>query len=176
MRFTNLVLFALCSVSLAFAQTAGTGSASDALAFVSKANNELQSGPASDITPKLTSLTAQLQALGSPLPVDQDTKSKIAVQGASIVKYVANQGMNVGPDALGGDMQSALKAFLEAMGLCVPGVDKEISRVLDVVAQVFLKNNAGNAMAVLSKAEQGNVHVAVGGIDLSLGLPIGIDL
>ncbi|KAJ1306355.1 hypothetical protein OPQ81_007361 [Rhizoctonia solani] len=149
MRVSNLVLFALSSVSLAFAQNG----ASDALALVTTFNNQFQSSQPSETAPQLVSLTTQLQSLGKSLPTDPSTKSQIAVQAAAIVSRVASQGMSVGPGALGGDIQSALKAFLEGVGGCVEGVDKEISRLLGVGVQVFLKNNVGSAMAVLSRAD-----------------------
>ncbi|CAE6517392.1 unnamed protein product [Rhizoctonia solani] len=152
MRFPTLALFALSAVSLVFGQN-GTGAANEVLGIVSTCNNELQSSPAEDITSKLVSVTAQLQSLGSSLQCDPSTASQIAIQGASIISHVAKQGMSVGPDALGGDVQGALKGFLEGIGRCVEGTDKEISRTLPVNVQVFLKNNVGDAMAVLSQAE-----------------------
>ncbi|ELU43049.1 hypothetical protein AG1IA_02927 [Rhizoctonia solani AG-1 IA] len=133
MKLTNLVLFALSSVSVAFGQTAGAAPANDALALVSKCNNDLQAGPPGEITSKLTGLTAEIKSLCSALQADPEMglemRSKIAVQMATMIKYVAHEGMSVGPGALGGNMQSALKALLEEMRVCVPGVDKETSRV-----------------------------------------------
>ncbi|KEP46021.1 hypothetical protein V565_223600 [Rhizoctonia solani 123E] len=149
MRVSNLVVFALSSISVAFAQTAA-----DVLGLVTRLNTELQSSAPGDITPKLTALTTQIKSLGTSLSIDPSTRSLIAVQGASIMSRVANQGMTVGPGALGGDIQLALKGFLVEIGLCVPDVDKEISRMLvDVSVPVFLKNNFGGAMAVLSQAD-----------------------
>ncbi|KAG8697077.1 hypothetical protein FRC11_000278 [Ceratobasidium sp. 423] len=173
MKVSNLALVVLSSISLAFAQNA-----SDALALVSKFNNEFQSSAPSEITSKLTSLTTQLQSFGSLL-ADPSTKSLIAVQAASIVSHVATQGMSVGPDALGGDVQSALKGFLQGVGGCVEGVDKEISRTLSVDVQVFLKNNAGNAMAVLSQADRNplvDINIGTGGVvvDARVGVDAGV--
>ncbi|KAH7326930.1 hypothetical protein B0J17DRAFT_632862 [Rhizoctonia solani] len=168
MRFPTLAFFALSTVSLVFGQN-GTGSANDVLGVVSTCNNDLQSSPPGDIAPKLVSSTAQLQSLGSSLPCDPSTASQIAIQGASIISRVAKQGMSVGPDALGGDVQGALKGFLEGVGRCVEGADKEISRMLvDVSAQVFLKNNAGGAMAVLSQAER-KAPVVAASVNIGLG-------
>ncbi|CAE6537857.1 unnamed protein product [Rhizoctonia solani] len=171
MQISNLVLFALSSIPLAFAQNA-----SDALALVSRYNNEFQSCAPSEITPKLTALTTQLQSLGSSLPCDPSTKSQIAVQAASIVSRVANQGMSVGPDALGGDAQAALKEFLQGVGGCVEGADKEMSRMMPVVAQVFMKNNMGGAMAVLSQADKIplGVHVEAGGVEVTTGVNLNV--
>ncbi|CAE6368291.1 unnamed protein product [Rhizoctonia solani] len=177
MRFTNLVLFALSSVSFAFAQTAKTDN--DVYGFVSKLFIELQSGPASEVTPKITALTSQLQTLcGDPLPTDPDTRSRIAVQAAGIVKQVANQGMTVGPGGLGGDMQSAIKILLETMEQCVPGVNKDIARVpVGISPLVFMKNNAGDALKVLSDATRGPVNDGHDGlIDLGLGGVVKIEL
>ncbi|CAE6470740.1 unnamed protein product [Rhizoctonia solani] len=171
MRVSNLVVFALSSISVAFAQTA-----TDVLGAVTRSNTELQSSAPGEITSKLTALTTQLESLGTSLPTEPSTTSLIAVQAASIVSRVADQGMSVGPGALGGDIQSALKGFLEGIGRCVPGVDKEISRTLvDVSVQVFLKNNVGGAMAVLSQADakaplvDASVNLDLLAVDVNVG-------
>ncbi|KAF8672528.1 hypothetical protein RHS04_07788 [Rhizoctonia solani] len=181
MKLTNLVLFALSSVSVAFGQTAGAAPANDALALVSKCNNDLQAGPPGEITSKLTGLTVEIKSLCSALQADPEMglemRSKIAVQMATMIKYVAHEGMSVGPGALGGNMQSALKALLEEMRVCVPGVDKETSRVLvDIPAQVFLKNNAGDALAVLSEASRDHTPNAADGNGIKLGLGLGVSI
>ncbi|KDN33651.1 hypothetical protein RSAG8_13252, partial [Rhizoctonia solani AG-8 WAC10335] len=171
MRVSILGLFVLSSISVAFAQNA-----TDALGLLSRSNTEFQSSAPGEITPRIVSLTTQLESLGSSLPTEPSTTSQIAVQAASIVSRVANQGMSVGPGALGGDIQSALKGFLESLGRCVPGVDKEIARTLvDVGVQVFLKNNVGGAMAVLSQADRkapvvgATVNVGASSVGLNVG-------
>ncbi|CUA72813.1 hypothetical protein RSOLAG22IIIB_10316 [Rhizoctonia solani] len=133
----------------------------------------MQSSAPGDITPKLKSLTAQLGTFQPSVPTEPTTTSQLAVQAASIASYVANQGMNVGPGALGGDVQSALKEFLEVIGRCVPGADKETSRTMSVPVQVFLKNNLGGALAVLSEADRNPVAVEATVDGLGIGSSLG---
>ncbi|CAE7163248.1 unnamed protein product [Rhizoctonia solani] len=135
------------------------------LGLLTQSNSEIHSCAPGDITPKLTALTTQFEIYGASIQTDPSMKSQMAIQAASIVSHVASQGMNVGPDALGGDVQAALKGFLESIGRCVPGVDNYIGRMLSVNDQVFLKNNVGGAMAVLSQADEKQFV----GVDVSLG-------
>ncbi|QRW16683.1 hypothetical protein RhiXN_04685 [Rhizoctonia solani] len=162
MKLTNLVLFALSSVSVAFGQTAGAARKRRARARV-QMQQRSPGWPPGEITSKLTGLTVEIKSLfgasGGPGDGPGDeienrgangyddqnpkprTKSRSKQHRSSHLADSNNSG------------GEALKDLVVALEKQVPGVDKEIYRILNVGTIAKLRANGGSVAPVLNVAE-----------------------
>ncbi|CAE6465254.1 unnamed protein product, partial [Rhizoctonia solani] len=89
----------------------------------------------------IISTSHSLAAL-STTAIAPETKNQIAIKTASIISHLADNGNN-----------EALKDLIVNLEKCVPGVDKEIYRILNVGTIAKLRANGGWVAPVLNQAE-----------------------
>ncbi|CAE6537860.1 unnamed protein product [Rhizoctonia solani] len=132
MRFV-LYLLSFCLLVLA----TPVRRADDVLSLISTLNQGLQSGQISDITS-----TSQSLASLPTSPVTAKTRTQIAVQTVSIITL-----------SLAKNLSGKLEDFVVNLEKCVPGVDKEIYRILSVGTVAKLRASGSSGASVLNQAE-----------------------
>ncbi|KAF8693156.1 hypothetical protein RHS03_08421, partial [Rhizoctonia solani] len=113
--------------------------ADDALGLISTLNDGLENGQSPDVA----STSHTLSTLSST-PPEPETKNQIAIKTASIISHLADSNNSGG---------EALKDLVVALEKQVPGVDKEIYRILNVGTIAKLRANGGSVAPVLNVAE-----------------------
>ncbi|GAB1518700.1 hypothetical protein RhiTH_001764 [Rhizoctonia solani] len=113
--------------------------ADDALGLISTLNDGLENGQSPDVA----STSHTLSTLSSA-PPEPETKNQIAIKTASIISHLADSNNSGG---------EALKNLVVALEKQVPGVDKEIYRILNVGTIAKLRANGGSVAPVLNVAE-----------------------
>ncbi|KAG8728581.1 hypothetical protein FRC11_010732, partial [Ceratobasidium sp. 423] len=95
--------------------------------------------------------TSQSLATLTTLPVTAETRSQIAIKTVSIITL-----------SLAKNVSGQLEDLVVNLEKCVPGVDKEIYRIMTVETVAKLRASGSSGASVLNQAELKLVNVNVG--------------